>query len=363
MSPDQNPSRPYAGVQHVVHGYEQCAAVLRDDATYSSRSIREEVAGVMGRHSLAGLDGREHRRLRGCIAPAFRASAMTWLENEFILPVIDEHLDRLASATDADLVRSFTLRFPARVIAAILGLPKRDHAHLHRLSLGVVSLAQHPSAAMRAAGPLREYLAQTIAHRRVDGSSTGLIGDLLGSQPNNQGLSDSETVSLVLLLLVAGIQTVSSGTASLLSGLLTNRDQLEAVRDDPSRTPSAIEEALRHQPPLVATSRVAVEQAELGDASIAPGTRLIVDFAAANRDQERWRRSNSFDISRETKPNLAFGLGPHICLGMHLARAEMRTAVTRLLERFPTLALTPEANERESATATRPPLALPVRLT
>jgi cytochrome P450 len=166
-------------------------------------------------------------------------------------------------------------------------------------------------------------------------------------------------------LLPAGAETTYRATGNLLFGLLTNADQLHALDADRALLTPAVEEAVRWEPPLLITSRVAVRDTEVAGTAIPAGAQVIPNIGSANRDETRWERAEDFDLFREAKPVISFGVGPHMCLGMHLARMEMRAAVNRLLDRCANLRLDPEAAERDDphihGETFRSPTTLPVR--
>jgi cytochrome P450 len=147
--------------------------------------------------------------------------------------------------------------------------------------------------------------------------------------------------------------------------LLTHPVQLEAVRNDRSLLPQAIEEALRLEPPLLITSRVAARDTELAGVSIPAGSMVTPMLGAANRDENQYPDPDSFNIFRDPKQHISFGTGPHMCLGMHLARMETRLAINALFDRLPKLRIDPVAFERDDShihgQIFRSPTSLPVR--
>lgn len=148
----------------------------------------------------------------------------------------------------------------------------------------------------------------------------------------------------------------------MLLGLLQNPEQLEAVISDRTLLPQAIEEGLRWEPPLMSISRIALDDLVLGGVALQQGSVLEVSLGAANRDHTRWEDADSFNIFREKKPHIAFAWGPHTCLGAHLARAEMTTALTTLFDRLPGLRLDPETGHeaRVQGIGLRAPNKVPV---
>jgi len=162
-------------------------------------------------------------------------------------------------------------------------------------------------------------------------------------------------------LLPAGAETTYRSSSNLLFGLLTNPDQLRALADDRSLLPQAIEEGVRWEPPLTGIVRLATEDVEVDGVPVRCGSVVNVCIAAANRDETRWERPDAFDLFRPAKAHVSFALGPHTCLGMHLARMETTVAVETILDRLPNLRLDPSAEDVHISGVTfRAPRALPV---
>ena len=169
-------------------------------------------------------------------------------------------------------------------------------------------------------------------------------------------------VAFLRLLLPAGVETTYRATGNLLFGLLSNPDQLDAVRADRSLIPQAIEEAVRWEPPLLTITRVATRDSELAGHSIPAGSTVMPYIGSANRDESRWKEPDRFDIFRKAVPHIAWGHGVHVCLGMHLARLEMSTALNLFFDRLPNLRLDPEGDDPHiRGQVFRSPTSLPVR--
>jgi len=166
------------------------------------------------------------------------------------------------------------------------------------------------------------------------------------------------------LLLPAGAETTYRSSGNLLYGLLTHTDQFDAVRNDRSLIPQAIEEGLRWEPPLLFIMRTAKTDTKLGDIEIPAGANMGVAIGAANRDPDRYPDPDTFDIYRDARQHIAFGAGPHICLGQHLARLETRIALESVFDKLPNLRLDPDAMATEDphihGLTFRSPTSLPV---
>jgi cytochrome P450 len=254
-----------------------------------------------------------------------------------------------------------TFHFPVQVIAEILGLPRADFPRFQRWAIEITSVTTDWDRGIAASEALRDYFAGVVEERRVR-PADDLISDLLAVDVEGRRLDDEEIFSFLRLLLPAGVETTYRASGNLLYGLLTNPDQLRAVRQDRSLLPAAFEETIRWEPPVTVILRRAMVDTELAGVAVAEGADVGLLLGSANRDERKYEHPDQFDIFRESRQSLGFGFGVHVCLGMHLARMETRVAVNALLDRMPDLALAPAPGQdlHIKGMAFRSPIALPV---
>ena len=331
-----------------AYTYDTVAQIMRDNVTFSSGAIRELMEVVMGPFVLVGMDEPEHKRHRALVSAAFRHKSLVAWEADVIAPIINGVIDRFADRGSAELVREFTFRFPVQIIAALLGVPHEEAETFHEMAVWVVNVAANPEKGIAASSALRDYLATIVEQKRAE-PGTDVISLLVQEELDGERLSDEEIFSFLRLLLPAGAETTYRATGSLLYGLLSNPDQLDALRADRSLMPAAIEEAIRWESPLLITSRAAAVDTEVAGVAIPAGTMVIPNVGSANHDETRWDHADDFDIHRPVVPHISFGVGPHMCLGMHLARLEMAAAVDALLDRLPALRPDPERWDADDA--------------
>ena len=323
-----------------VYRFEDVDRVFRDNETFSSAPIRELMTPIMGANVLVGLDEPEHKRHRALVSGAFRMKSLAHWETDFVAPAIHELIDRFADRGHAELVRELTFRYPVQVIAKILGIPPEDHAEFHGHAIAIVQIADNPERGIAAAEGMKTYLQHIVDERRAH-PQDDVISDLVTAELDGERLGDEEIFSFLRLLLPAGAETTYRATGNLLFGLLSHPDQLEAVRDDRTLGGQAVEEAIRWEGPLLITSRRALVDVDLCGVRVPAGTQVVPQIGSANHDETRWERAEDFDLFRELKPHIGFATGPHMCLGMHLARMEMRSALNVVLDRLPNLRLDP----------------------
>jgi len=326
-----------------VSSHELAQQVLTDNVRFSSAANAMTIGQVMGR-TILEMDPPEHQRHRALVAKAFRARVLDQWSDAIIGATISELIDAFAGDGQADLVPQLTFPFPVRVIARILGLPEADWPRFLRLSTELVAVMRHWDRAVAASRELRGYFAEIIADRRRH-TRDDLVSQLIEAEVDGHRLSDDEIYPFLLLLLPAGAETTYRSSSNLLFGLLSQPGQLEAVRADRGLVPQAIEEALRWETPLLTVARTATEEVELGGVRIPAGGFVAVSLGAANRDPGRYADADAFDIFRDGAHHVSFGDGAHRCLGMHLARLEMRVLVNAVLDRLPGLCLDPAAED------------------
>ena len=210
-----------------------------------------------------------------------------------------------------------------RVIARLLGLPEEDFPQFQRWSVELIGLVADIDRGLAASESLPRVLRAGGGRARAR-PAEDLISDLVSAEVDGEKLTDEAIYSFLRLLLPAGAETTYRSSGNLLYLLLTHPDQLDAVRADRSLLPQAIEEGLRCEPPLLTINRTTTCEVELAGVTIGPGQSITPHIGSANHDETRWEDAETFDIFRPSIPHIAFAHGPHMCLGMHLARIETR---------------------------------------
>jgi cytochrome P450 len=334
------------GEMYYVYRYDDVATVLRDNVTFCSGSIRELLEVVMGPYPLVGMDEPEHKRLRSLVAQAFRQKTLAHWNDDVVGPVVDDTIDTFIDRGEAELVREFTYLYPVQVIGALLGLPREDYQYFQPRALALTNVAAQPEPGLIASVELRDYFAGILDERRRE-PRDDLISELVNAELDGEVLGDEEIFSFLRLLLPAGAETTYRATGNLIYALLTHPDQFEALKADRSLMTQTIEELIRWESPLTITSRQSTRDTEIAGVEIPAGADVVAAVGSANHDPTRWENADEFDIFRPAIPHISFGVGVHMCLGMHLARMEMAKAVERLIDRCPNLRLDEEAVARD----------------
>jgi len=355
-----DPKAPQVPSVFTVTSHKLAQQVLTDNVRFSSAGYATTIGQVMGR-TILQMDPPEHLRHRPLVARAFRARVLDQWSDTIIGATVSELIDAFAGDGHADLIPQLTFPFPVRIIARILGLPESDWPRFLQLSTELIAVMRNWDRAVAAGRELRGYFAELIADRRRH-PREDLVSQLIEAEVGGRRLSDDEIYPFLLLLLPAGAETTYRSSSNLLFGLLSNPHQLHAVRADRDLMPQVIEEALRWETPVLTVARTAAEDVELGGVRIPAGGFVAISLGAANRDPARYSNPDAFDIYRKDKQHISFGDGAHKCLGIHLARLEMRVLLNAVLDRLPGVHLDPGAQDPHiHGLLFRSPLNLPVR--
>ena len=288
--------------------------------------------------------GNEHARYRSSIQPVLtRQQAMGWWREKWIEPFVDILVGEIEKGTSADLALQLCARLPMHTVTAAYGLSS-DQALAFRENL-LASMAPEiaPDAHAAAVASVRAVLTGVIAERRSE-RRDDLISRLIDAPfTNAQGqpanLSDDDIISFSRLLLLAGGGTTYRQLGITLFALLSNRDQLEALRADRMLMEAAIHEAVRWNCTDPLFQRLTTRDSVLEGTAIPEGAIIDVCLGAGNRDPQRWDDPDKYDLHRPMKRHLGFAAGPHTCLGKFVAEAEMTAAINALLDRLPNLRL------------------------
>lgn len=294
--------------------------------------------------------GEDHRRFRATGQAMFaRPVALNWWRTNWIDETVNTLLDHVASMDGPDLNSEFCARLPLHVVSQAVGLRADDaltfRAHLVKSNPGHGGTPEEQKAS---AAAVQQMLWDLVATRRIepgDDIVSGLIGADFETNEGVRKLTDEEVMGFSRHLLLAGGGTTWRQLGIVIHALLTHYPFWEACRDDRALIADAVEEAVRWNATGPVFPRLAIEDTELEGVFIPAMSRVDVCLGAGNRDPERWDDPDSFDIFRKRQAHLGFGMGPHLCVGQHVARQMMIAAVDGLLDRFPAMRLDPAAPE------------------
>ncbi|GAV44471.1 cytochrome P450 [Streptomyces acidiscabies] len=348
---------PSGDVVGLVTGYDDARALLSDprfnrrlDKPGAAKTSNTEDGGLFSRENEAtsSMMGEGHRRYRRLLTSAFTVKKME-LWRPRVQEMADELLDgMIAKGGPLDLRTEFALPLPVRVICALVGAPASDQDKFARWSEVMMTTTKYTQAEVDEA--LREfgaYASALVEEKRADPQGD-LISELTQISDSEDGrLSHAELVQTVVGLLLAGHETTSNMIAKMTALLLADRALYEAIVDDPSLVPGAVEESLRLDPVGgLGIPRFITEDIEVGGEPVPAGTTLFVNLSAADRDERKFTDPDSFDPRRaNAQQHLAFSAGPRFCVGQTLARVELQVVLASFVRRLPGLRLrdTPES--------------------
>jgi cytochrome P450 len=284
-------------------------------------------------NSMLSMGGEEHRRYRALVQPSFTPARARWWITRWIERTVHALIDNFIAGGRAELNTDLCAAIPVLTITGSFGIPPEQALDMR--------------AATRNPGEIVSMIAPIVAARRAE-PRDDLISVLVAAGLKDEDgtvhrLSDAEINSFALLLLVAGSGTTWKQMGITIATLLRRPELLRAIREDRRLLKPAIEESLRWMPTDPMFSRYVTRDTDFHGQRLPKGAVLHLCLGAANRDPARWDRPDEYDIERRVRPSFAFGGGEHVCMGMHVARAEISTAIGALLDRLPGLRLDPEA--------------------
>lgn len=294
--------------------------------------------------TLVHMDGQEHSDHRAATADWFRPRSLRAIEDAISAQARQAVDELVALGGSCDLAAEIGLRYPLRVIMSILGLPPEDYELMLQLTQETFG-ANDPdmqrddesgSSYNETFRAFYEYFGELTTQRRANPT------DDLATVIATADIGESERMSYYVLIATAGHDTTSYSIAGGMLGLLENPDQLELLRAEPELVPQAVEEMLRWATPVRHFMRTAKSDTEIDGVAIRRGDAVMLSYLSANRDETVFDQPDRFDITRTPNRQLSFGLGPHSCLGLNLARMEMRLLLAEMVQRLDHLELAGE---------------------
>jgi cytochrome P450 len=344
--------------------FEANDTVLRENQVFSS-TIYAGTTALFGSPTILGMVGEQHRRYRALVQPAFSPKRADWWIERWIAALVDEAVSAFERAGRAELNAELCSRIPIQTITSSFGLTRTEALDFREVTEGGGMAANQETAVAERHERANSMLRRVIEDRREhpqDDVITMLVETEIEDGGERHLLTDDEIFGFSRLILTAGSGTTWRQLGILLLALLKDPALLDAVRADRELLRRAIDEVVRWEPTDPIFRRLTTDDVTLCGVEIPAGAIVEMNLGAANHDPERWPdHPERFDPTREPKPNLGFAGGPHVCLGMHVARAEMWVAMNAVLDRLPDLRLDPQApNTRIIGLEHRGPNGIPV---
>lgn len=357
---------------YVLTRYDDCVKVLRDGRWFSALALLNQTRGIddprmteRQRPSILSTEGAEHLRLRKLVGPAFtpkQADSMRPLMHDVVSGLVDP----IAETGRSEFVADVCDPYPIPIICAMVGAPREDWQLFSRLASSVFRFfdedaKDHVDEIVAARTEMDDYVTALIEERRAV-PKDDLLTDLIRVEEEGDRLSDTELLSLVEALILAGTDTTRNQLACAIALFARHPDQWQLLAEQPDLAPRAVEETMRHLGAIRGTGRYASEEIEYRDVAFPTGTLVFPSFTSANHDPDLWEDAETFDITAERgKAQLTFGSGIHFCLGASLARAELQEAFIVLSQRMPNLELDGDITWKPDGTGIWGPAELPIR--
>jgi len=335
---------------YTLFSFELCERAFRENLLFSSAAYKESPGVQNFGRTILEMTGEEHRNYRGMVQPLFvRPKAVALWKPMWIDDAVDALLDRLVGWDAADLNLELCARLPVHVVTRGIGMDNEDaltfREHLQRSTIGARTLPAEEVAHSRdeVFRMLKNLVDARRAEPRDDVMSSLAAKEFMLADGGSRKLTDAEIFGYCRLIMLAGGGTTWRQLGITLHALLNDYRLWEACRDDRNLVEKAVDESMRWMPTDPTFPRLMMQDVELAGVRIPQGARIDICLGAANRDPSRWENPDAYDPLRPAKYHLGFGLGPHQCLGMNVAKQEMITALNGLMDRFPKLRLDPDA--------------------
>ena len=355
----------------VVSSYDEALAVAQDWATYSSAHGLSVTAnpGII-RNLPVEADPPEQYIYKRLVSPFFTPSAVARWEPR-TRALVSELVDSLITAGGgaaqkrAEFMDGFARPLPSRAFFELaINAPAAD---LDKVSyLASTSSTPHDPRARECWLGLHQWVRDFVGQRRQQPPRGDVVDAVIAADVGGRPITDDEIVGTVQLLILGGLETTAGALGLAMVRLCRDQELQQALRSSPHLIAGAVEESLRIDPSFVCVGRTAVRDAELAGQAVRPGDKVLIHWASANRDAGEFPGPDHFDPARERNRHLAFGAGPHRCVGSSLARMNMRIALEELLRRLDDIRLdetSPDHAIRYHAGLTRSPLSVPIRFT
>lgn len=294
------------------------------------------------------LNAQGHTRWRRMVGKWFTAKRMTALRPD-VEAMAEQLVDAMvARGRPADLVAGLAFPLPVYVICRMLGVPESDRDRFTSWSDIFLTTTRHTAEETRdAQREFAAYMTHLVEGKRAEPGDDLLTLLMTGADGAGEPMEHDALVATGQALLLAGHETTAGFIALMVAHLLADRRRWERLLADPGLIRTTVEESLRYDPngANFGMLRYAEEDTELPGGTVPAGTTVVCSMASANRDEHAWDDAHAMDLGRRPNPHLAFGVGPHSCLGQPLARTEMQGALAVLLRRLPTLDLAVDAAE------------------
>ena len=337
-------SMPVMPVEHgvVVSRKVDVDVVLRDPVIFSSNVDAVDLSNIRPLIPLQ-IDPPEHKKFRKLLDPIFAPREVAKLE-ESLITAADELIDTFIERGEVDFSKEFSTLFPTRVFLGLLGLPVEELPTFLKMKDGIIrpnmvigstyASAESKAYQRETADSIYAYFDTVLDQREVE-RKDDMLSRFLDATVDGERLTREDILDICFLFLIAGLDTVTATLDCVFGYLSAHPEQRQAIVEDPSIIPAAIEELLRWETPVMGVVRIATEDTELAGCPVAQGQSVMIMLGSVNTDEADLPDADVVRFDRDVNRHVAFGGGVHRCLGSHLARLELRVALRRWHLRIP----------------------------
>ena len=364
----EQPKLPYSekyGGFRVVTKYADAMSVGQNWRVFSS-----EVAGISlpdlsfaTRHIPVEIDPPKHKEYRDLISGILSRANVAKMEPTFREIVCNLVAD-IGDRTRVDLTEVLARPLPVRVTLVLLGLPWKDSAKLDSL-VAQIHLHRGNESAMAVAKQLDQYVSDILSERREAGVTdpeADLVSAVLTGTVEGRHLTHEEQVSMIRILIIGGFETTAIALTTAMWWLAQHPEDVQRLRDDPNLWTSAVDEFVRFSSPGAYLARTVTQEVEIGGCPMKPGEKILISWAAANRDPRKFKKAEEVVLDRAPNHHVGFGAGVHSCVGLHVAKLEMRIALQEMLKRYKSFRVDPSGEIRWESSENQGMVALPLIL-
>ena len=327
--PEPNGPGFYAVTRHA-----DASEVLRNPAAYCNgkgTQIQDKRAEGHGAPSIHNLDVPRHSKLRGAAVPGVRREVLNRLEPQ-VRQIVRHLIDACPRGESFDFVEKVAIALPMMVIGEMLGVPVEDRPLTVDWANAMTSTSAGEAVQAKARGELFHYFRRLVAAKRI-APAEDLATILAQATVDGEPLSQEELDAYFMVLTAAGNETTRFLISGGLEQLCLQPDDLARLAKAPEILSDAVEEMVRWVSPVMMMRRTTTQETALAGTVFKPGDKVVVYFVSANRDERKFAAPDKFILARGDNPHIGFGLGPHFCLGAHLARLEARVFFEELFQR------------------------------
>jgi cytochrome P450 len=346
----------------VVTTYDEVMTAAQDWATFSSaHGLSIPPAPIAIRNIPVEVDPPAQRTYKRIVNPYFTPAAVAKWEpqtRELVNRLVDDFID----AGECEFMTAFARPYPALSFFDVALNAPHDDIEKVAYMASKSSTPSDPEAGECWAG-LAAWIKDFVEQRRSSPPRGDVVDGVVNAQIDGRPITEEEIIGTVQLLILGGLETTAAALGHIFLRFCRQPEIPATLRDNPELVPKVLEELLRLDGPFISVGRTVMRDVELGGQQLKAGDKVLLHWGSANRDEAEFPDAERFDADRERNRHMAFGLGPHRCLGSNLARMNMRIALEELLTRLDDIHLQDGAEIHYHSTLTRSPLQVPITFT